>query len=90
MQNYSAWNMEHHHDISNAHMELQKGVDEAQLKMAHTRGWPWHTKTKPEQPALMRPTLNPLGRPLPCWSFSAWSVLGPNPKLTLTLTYRSN
>ena len=38
-------------------------------------------KTKSEQLAQMRPTLNPLRRPLPCWSFSTWSFLGPNPNL---------
>ena len=36
VQDYLAWNMEHHHDISNVRMKLHKGVDEAQLKMAHT------------------------------------------------------
>ena len=82
VQNYSTWNIEHHHDISNARMEQHKGVDEAQLKMAHTRGWPWNTKTKPEQPVPMRPTHNPLGRPLPCRG----SALGASWNLTLTLT----
>ena len=36
VQTYLAWNIKHHHDISNARMMLHKGVDDAQLKMAHT------------------------------------------------------
>ena len=48
--------------------------------------WPWQPKRDPDRHRPLCPQLSLSGRPLPCCAFGAWSLLGPNPNLTLRQT----
>ena len=53
--------------------------------MAQRVVWSWKPKTNPDQHPTMCPHLIPLGRQLHSCGFSAWSILGPNTTLNLSL-----
>ena len=79
VQSDSAWNLEVHHVISQAQLQLPRGFQRPPRPEAYTRVWPWQPKGDPDRHRPLCPQLSPAGRPLPCCAFDAWNLVGPNP-----------
>ena len=75
----SARNLEAHHVVSLARLQLPRGCRRPLRPGAYRRVWPWQPKTDPDRHCPLCSQLSPSGRPLPCCGFGAWSLLGPNP-----------
>ena len=78
----SARNLEAHHVISQARLQLTRGFWRPPLTGADRCMWPWQPKTHPDRHRPLCPQLSPSWRPRPCCGFSAWISW----KLTVTLT----
>ena len=78
----SARNLEAHHVISQARLQLTRGFWRPPLTGADRRMWPWQPKTHPDRHRPLCPQLSPSWRPRPCCGFGAWSLQGHNPNLT--------
>ena len=81
----SAWNLEAHHVISQARLQLSERIPQASLTRAQSRVWPWQAKTDPDRYPPLCPQPTPSGRPLSFCGFIVWSLLGSklHPKPTL-------
>ena len=78
VQTDSAWNLEAHHVVSQARLQLPRG-----FRRPPTRGGSkcvaMGANTDPDRHRPLCPQLSPSRRPLPCCGFDAWRLLGPNP-----------
>ena len=74
----SARNLEAHHVVSHASLQLPRGLRRPPRPREEQHVWPWQAKRDPDGHHHMCPQLSPSGRPLPCFGFSAWDLLGPN------------
>ena len=79
MQADSAWNLEAHHVVSQARLQLPERIPEASSTRGPITCVALQTKTDPDRHHPFCTPLSPSGRPLPCCGFRAWSLLGPNP-----------
>ena len=75
----SARNLEAHHVVSRARLQLPRGFRRPPRTREEQDMGPWQPKRDPDQQRLLCPQLSPSGRPLPCCGFGAWNLLGPNP-----------
>ena len=82
VQAKSAWNLEAHHVVSQARLQLAERIPEAYLTRAHRIIWPWQPKTNSDWHPSLCSQLSPSWRPLLCCGLGAWSLLGPNPNPT--------
>ena len=75
----SARHLEAHHVVSQARLQLPRGLRRPPRPWEEQHVWPWQPKRDPDRHRLLCPQLSPSGRPLPCCGFSAWNLLGHNP-----------
>ena len=75
----SARNLEAHHVVSQARLQLPRGFRRPPRPREEQHVWPWQPKRDPDRHRPLCPQLSPSGRPLPCCGFGAWNLLGPNP-----------
>ena len=75
----SARHLEAHHVVSQARLQLPRGLRRPPRPREEQHVWPWQPKRDPDRHRPLCPQLSPSGRPLPCCGFGAWSLLGPNP-----------
>ena len=78
----SARHLEAHHVVSQARLQLPRGLRRPPRPREEQHVWPWQPKRDPDRHRPLCPQLSPSGRPLPCCGFGAWNLLD----LTLTLT----
>ena len=78
----SARNLEAHHVISQARLQLPRGFRRPPRPRKEQHVWPWQPKRDPDRHRPLCPQLSPSGRPLPCCGFAP----GTSWDLTLTLT----
>ena len=79
VQTDSARNLEPHHVVSQAGLQLPRGLQRPPRPREEQHVWPWQPKRDPDRHRPLCHQLNPSGRPLPCFGFGAWNLLGPNP-----------
>ena len=84
VQTDSARNLEAHHVVFQARLQLLRGLRRPPRPRADPRVWPLQPKTDPDRHRPLCPQLSPSGRPLPCCGFCAWRLLGPNPNTNPT------
>ena len=72
-------NLEAHHVVSQARLQLPRGLRRPPRPREEQHVGPWQPKRDPDGHRPLCPQLSPSGRPLPCCGFSAWNLLGPNP-----------
>ena len=75
----SARHLEAHHVVSQARLQLPRGLRRPPRPREEQHVWPWQPKRDPDRHRPLCPQLSPSGRPLPCCGFGAWNLLGPNP-----------
>ena len=75
----SARNLEAHHVVSQARLQLPRGLRRPREPRKEPHVWPWQPKRDPDRHRPLCPQLRPSGRPLPWCGFGAWNLLGPNP-----------
>ena len=75
----SAWNLDAHHVVSQAGLQLSQRIPEASSTKGPITCVAWQPKTDPDQQRPLCPQLSPLGRLHPYCGFFAWSLLGRNP-----------
>ena len=75
----SARNLEAYHVVSQARLQLPRGLRRPPRPREEQHVWPWQPWRDPDRHRPMCPQLSPSGRPLPCCGFGAWNLLGPNP-----------
>ena len=75
----SARNLEAHHVVSQARLQLPRGLRRPPRPREQQHVWPWQPKRDPDRHRPLCPHLSPSVRPLPCCGFGAWNLLGPNP-----------
>ena len=56
----STWNLEAHHVVSQARLQLPERIPEASPTRAHRHVWPWQPKTESERHPPLCPELRPL------------------------------
>ena len=78
----SARHLEAHHVVSQARLQLPRGLRRPPRPREEQHVWPWQPKRDPDRHRPLCPQLSPSGRPLPCCGFGAWSLLVPNPNHT--------
>ena len=81
----SAWNLESHHDVCQACLQLRERIPEDPQLGAQRDVWALKPKTDPNWYPPLCPHLSPLGRTSRCYGFSTWSLLRPNPNINCTL-----
>ena len=86
----SARNLEAHHVVSQARLQLPSGLRRPPRTREEQHVWPWQPKRDPDRQSPLCPQLSPWGRPLPCCGFGAWNLLGPNLTLPRTGTLPRN
>ena len=74
----SARNLEAHHVVSQARLQLPRGFRRPPRPREEQHVWPWQPKRDPDRHCPLCPQLSLSGRPLPCCVFGAWNHLGPN------------
>ena len=74
----SAWNLEAHYVVSQARMQLPSGLRRPPRPGPDGLVWLWQPKTDKDRHHPLFPQLSPSVRPVPCYGFSAWSLLGSN------------
>ena len=74
----SARHLEAHHVVSQARLQLPRGLRRPPRPREEQHVWPWQPKRDPDRHRPLCPQLSPSGRPLPCCGFGAWNLLGPN------------
>ena len=79
VQAESARNLEAHHVVSQARLQLLRGLRRPPRPREEQQVWPWQPKRDPDRHRPFCPHLSPSGRPLPCCGFGAWNLRGPNP-----------
>ena len=82
----SARNLEAHHVVSQARLQLPRGLRRPPRPREEQHVWPWQPRRDPDRHRPLCPQLSPSGRPLPCCGFGAWNLLGPNPNPNPTRT----
>ena len=75
----SARNLEAHHVVSQARLQLPRGFRRPPRPREEQLVWPWQLKRDPDRPRPLCLQLSPSGRPLPCCGFGAWNLLESNP-----------
>ena len=80
----SARHLEAHHVVSQARLQLPRGLRRPPRPREEQHVWPWQPKRDPDRHRPLCPQLSPSGRPLPCCGFGAWNLLGPNPNPNTT------
>ena len=79
MQADSARQLEAHHVVSQARLQLPRGLRRPTRPREEQHVWPWQPKRDPDRHRLLSTQISPSGRPLPCCGIGAWNLLGPNP-----------
>ena len=86
VQAHVAWNLEAHHVVSQAWLQLPERIPEAPPSGADQHVWPWQPKRDPDWHRPLCPQFSPSQRPRPCCAFGTWSSWEVIPKLTLPRT----
>ena len=84
VQAESARNLEAHHVVSQARLQLPRGLGRPPRPREEQHMWPWQPKTDPGRHRPLCPQLRPSGRPLPWCVFGAGGLMGPNPNTNRT------
>ena len=85
VQTDSARNLEAHHVVSHARLQLPRGFQRPPRPREEQPVWPWRAKRDPDRHRPLCPQLSPWGRPLPYCGFGAWRQQVPNPNLNTTV-----
>ena len=75
----SARHLEAHHVVSQALLQLPRGLRRPPRPREEQHVWPWQPNRDPDGHRPLCPQVSPSGIPLPCCKFGAWYFLGPNP-----------
>ena len=84
VQTDSARHLEAHHVVSQARLQLPRGLRRPPRPREKQHVWPRQPKRDPDLHRPLCPQLSPSGRPLPCCGFGAWNLLAPNPNSNQT------
>ena len=74
----SARNLETHHVVSQARLQLPRGFLRPPPTREEQHVWLWQPKRDPDRHRLLCPQVSPSGSPLHCHGFGAWNLLGAN------------
>ena len=80
----SARNLEAHHVVSHARLQLPRGFRRPPRPREEQHVWPSQAKRDPGRHRPLCPQLSPWGRPLPYCGFGAWRRQVPHPNLNTT------
>ena len=86
VQAHAAWNMEAHHVVSQAWLQLPERIPEAPPSGADRSVRPWQAKRDLDRHCPLCPQCRPTQRPRPCCGYGAWSSWELTPTLTLRQT----